>query len=79
MPGLHARVFKLSLSRVFANALVYAQHKHFAWLEVNSYKEKSLMLQSRALEGPCKVRNKCMNSDFTSKQTALSTEIKRGR
>ena len=69
MSGLHARVFKLSLSGVFTNARVYAQHKHFAWLEVNSCKEKSLKFQSKVLETPCKVLNKCMNSDFTSKQT----------
>ena len=56
--GLHARAFKLSLSGVFANAGVYAQHKHFAWLEVNSYKAKSLKFQSRILESPCKVLNK---------------------
>ena len=56
--GLHARVFKLLLSGVFANAGVYAQHKHFAWLEVNSYKAKSLKFQSRILESPCKVLNK---------------------
>ena len=77
MSGLYARVFKLS-SGVFANARVYAQHKHFAWLDVNSYKEKSLKFQSRVLESPCKVLNKCINSDFASKQTALSAGIKRG-
>ena len=28
------------------------QHKHFPWLKVNSYKEKSLKFQSRVLENP---------------------------
>lgn len=48
MSGLHARVFKFSLSSVSVYARVYIHHKHFVWFEINSYiKKKSLKFQRR--------------------------------
>ena len=52
MSGLH--VFSSSPCQVFLHtcALVYARHKHFALLEANLYKQKSLKFQCRVLLSP---------------------------